>query len=197
MLLRDLPSRDDTRAQLAVPRDAHLVLYTSNGFARDMISTVLDGIQSAPSPDLYWIIKLHPREKTRLLWERAIRERQLATTKVLEGEFDFYALLNACDIHVSFASTTLIEAAILGKPNLGLDVPHLVDPGGYADARAFLPVIPERLGITVQELIEHPERRSQLLNVQSAFAHDWCVHDGRSVSRIVRFLESIADEDSD
>lgn len=195
MLLRNLPSKDETRMYLDVPRETHLVLYTSNGFAQDLLDAILDGIQLASSSDIHWLIKLHPREKTRLSWERAIQERNLGTVQVLESEFDFYALLNACDIHVSFASTTLIESAILGKPNLGIDVPHLVDPGGYAEAQAFLPVTPEQLGLVVRDLLENPANQAQLLAVQGVFAHDWCLHDGASVLRIVHFLESLVSEE--
>jgi hypothetical protein len=124
------------------------------------------------------------------VWERAIKQRQLQTVKVLEGELDFYALLAACDIHVSFTSTTLIEAAILGKLNLGLDIAYLPDPVGYAEAGAFLPVAPARLGSTACELLRDAAQREGLLRDQKAFADDWCLHDGKSVERIVRFVEA-------
>lgn len=192
MLLHELPPGPQTRVRLGIPVAAHLVLYTSNDFAGDQRGQILDSIQQVQMPDLYWLVKLHPREKTRHLWAAAIQERDLTTTQVLEGEFDFYALLNACDLHVSFASTTLIEAAILGKPNLGLDVPHVTDPGGYAEANAFLPVPPSDLGPAVQDLLDNPAQRAHLLAQQKAFAEDWCVHDGKSVGRIVKVLESIA-----
>jgi hypothetical protein len=195
MLLRELPPRLETRAQLGIPVEAPAVLYTSNEFAGDQRREILDSIQQALSPDIHWLIKLHPREKTRHLWTMDIRERGLQTTQVLEGEFDFYALLNACDLHVSFASTTLIEAAILGKPNLGLDIPHIADPGGYAEVNAFLPVPPGELGSAVWELLANPVQRARMLDLQKAFAEDWCLHDGKSVERIVAELESIATQE--
>jgi hypothetical protein len=185
MLLRELPPRAETRARLGIADGAQVVLYTSNDFAETQRAEILDSIRQAQSPDVHWLIKLHPRIKTRHLWAAAIQERGLQTTQVLEGEFDFYALLNACDLHVSFASTTLIEAAILGKPNLGLDVPHVADPGGYAEANAFL-------GAAVRNLLADPARRARLLAEQKAFAEDWCLHDGKSVERIVAVLELVA-----
>jgi hypothetical protein len=191
MLLRKLPPRPETRARLGIPAAAQVVLYTSNDFAGDQRGEILDSIQRVPSPNLHWLVKLHPREKTRLLWAAAIEERGLQTTQVLEGEFDFYALLNACDLHVSFASTTLIEAAILSKPNLGLDVAHVTDPGGYAEANAFLPVPPGELGSAVRNLLANPAQRARLLEIQKAFAEDWCLHDGKAVERAVSLIEAI------
>jgi hypothetical protein len=189
-LLGKLPPRSETLAQLGFPLDARVVLYTSNKLAQGFLSEILDSIQGVTDSQLYWIIKLHPAEKTRAVWERAIKQRQLQTVKVLEGELDFYALLAACDIHVSFTSTTLIEAAILGKLNLGLDIAYLPDPVGYAEAGAFLPVAPARLGSTACELLRDAAQREGLLHDQKAFADDWCLHDGKSVERIVRFVEA-------
>jgi len=192
MLLRQLPSWHETLARLGIPAEAQVVLYTSNDFAAGQRGEILTSIAQVPSPDLHWLIKLHPREKTRHLWAESIREHGLQTAQVLEGEFDFYALLNACDLHVSFASTTLIEAAILGKPNLGLDVPHVADPGGYAEAGAFLPVPPSELGAAARDILADPRRRERLLEEQRAFAEDWCLHDGKAVKRIVTILGSLA-----
>jgi hypothetical protein len=192
MLLRELPPPARTRAQLHIPAELPTVLYTSNGFASDYMGEVLSGIQQASTKDVQWLIKLHPRENTRHLWEAAIKALGLQHVQVLKDELGFYALLNACDVHVSFASTTLIEAAILGKPNLGLEVPHIVDPGGYAEANAFLPVPPHKLGPAVQDLLANPAQRARLLETQKAFAEDWCIHDGNSVERIIHVLESVA-----
>ncbi len=184
-----------TRAQLGIPPAAQVILYTSNGFAHAAMPDILEGIQRGPtSSQVYWLIKLHPREKTRHLWELEIERRQLRNIQVIEGGFDFYALLAACDIHVSFASTTLVEAAILGKPNLGLDVAYTSDPAGYAEANAFLPVAPNRLGLTVSGILANAERRQDLLAEQKAFATDWCMHDGQAIRRIVALIEAVGQD---
>jgi hypothetical protein len=189
--LKELPSRFTARARLGIPSDARLVLYTSNGFAQDLIPEILDSIQHIPeSSNISWIVKLHPREKTRHLWNAAIAERKLYTVQVLGGEQEFYTLLAACDIHASFASTTVLEAAILGIPNLGLDTPRVPDPIGYAEARAFLPVAPDQLGPEALRVLQDPKQRARLLSEQLHFANEWCVHDGQAVSRIVAFIES-------
>jgi len=191
-LFRQLPTRTKTCAQLGIPPDAPIVLYTSNAFGQDYLYDILDSIQHGPdSAAIHWLIKLHPREKTRHLWEKEISKRGLQTVQVLEGTPGFYALLAACDIHVSFASTTLIEAAVLGKPNLGLDIARVSDPPGYAQAKAFLPVAPADLGPVVHRLLLNPEQQAQLQAEQRAFADDWCFHDGKAVSRIADLIESL------
>ncbi len=201
LLLGQLPSRRETRVRLAIPTESTVVLYTSNAFAQDAMPDIVDGIQRVRqgTRPVHWLIKLHPRELTRQHWEaalveRGLRDAQPPVVQVVESDIDFYALLAACDIHVSFASTTLIEAAILRKPNLGLDMGSTSDPAGYRAAHAFLPVAPADLGGVVHELLSDPRRRKRLQAEQRAFAEDWCLHDGQAVERIVALVESVIGE---
>ena len=192
-LLQNLPGAEVARRRLNLPPDflnnAPLVLYTSNAQAAGFLTDILDGM--AQHRDARWIVKLHPREKTEAAWQAAIDARGLSHVRVVAGTADFYALLSACDIHISFASTTLIESAILGKPNLGLDVPHLADMGGFREAGAFWPVSPQNLGDAVRTLTTDAARREALLHEQRAFADAWCVHDGRAVERLVAVVEGM------
>ncbi len=189
-LLKNLPPKSKTLRELNIPHNAQIALYTSNGFAQGYMHEILDSIlQIEDTSDIYWIIKLHPQEKTKHIWQTEIKRRQLHTVRVVGEEFNFYALLAACDIHISFASTTLIESAILGKPNLGLDISHTSDPAGYAQADAFLPVAPEQLGTSTHSILHNSEHKNSLLNKQKEFANNWCLHDGKAVERIVHLIE--------
>lgn len=191
-LLGELPPAAQTRAKLQIPATALIVLYTSNEFAHPFTPKLVDSIARFPAEgDVHWIVKLHPREETRSDWERMLDERELENVHVVQNEIDFYALLAACDIHVGFASTTIIEAAVLGKVNLGLEVEGMVNPAGYGQAGGYRPVRPDTVGETVQSLVENPDQTDALLQQQKQFAEDWCLHDGRSVSRIVSFLERL------
>lgn len=192
VLVGDLPPREQTLAQLGIPREAQIVLYTSNLVAQGLMPDILNSIRDLPnSPKVYWIIKLHPREATSELWQAESERRQLGTVKVVQNEIDFYALLAACDVHVSFTSTTLLEAAILGKLNLGFEVPQIPDPVGFAEAGASLPVTPTELGSMVHRVLADSELREELLRQQKSFATDWCLHDGRATERIVSLIEAI------
>jgi len=192
-MLKGLPPQEEILSTLNIPIDAPVVLYTSNMIAAGFLADILDSIQNLPPPlAIHWIIKLHPREKTRSMWETAIEKRSLETVQVVEGSVDFYALLAACDIHVSFTSTTLLEAAILGKINLGFEINYIRDPIGYADAHAYLPIEPHAIGPTARGILQNPYRREHILQKQQSFADDWCLHDGHAVDRIVAHIESIA-----
>jgi UDP-N-acetylglucosamine 2-epimerase len=195
--VKALPSRADITTLLNIPATASIVLYTSNAIVKDIYPEILDGFQEIFDSPMYWIIKLHPGEKTRQLWEQAIQERNLQHIIIIEDEVDFYALLAVSDLHVSFSSTTIIEAAVLGTPNLGLDLPNTPDPVGYAEAGAFLPVPPRQLGQTAWTILQDKAQIENLLQQQKAFAKDWCRHDGKAVECIVDFIEAkIRDKDA-
>lgn len=188
-----LPPRSQIRARLDIPNDAMVAMYTSNLVALGFRDQILDGIlKVSNTPGMHWIIKLHPREKARNAWEQEFARRQLESAQVIEDEIDFHSLLAACDVHASFASTTVLEAAILGIPNLGLDTPRVPDPVGYVEAGAFLPVAPDQLGTEALRILRDPEQCARLLSEQGQFANDWCVHDGHAVERIVHLIESTA-----
>jgi len=191
-LLNKSTSDIKIRNELVIKKGIPIVLYASNSVALDWMDELLDGIQKAEqTDDIYWLIKIHPRERTKQIWTNKIKQRHIKNIQVLGGDFDFYTLLRACDIHVSFSSTTLIEAAVLGKPNLGLDVHGIVDPPGFAQANAFLPVAPIDLGSTVELLLSDSILIKNLVADQKKFAIDWCLHDGNAVKRIVGFIESV------
>jgi CDP-glycerol glycerophosphotransferase (TagB/SpsB family) len=191
-LLDSLPAREETLTKLGISADAPVVLYTPNKFAQAFTSDILDSIQRTDSSShTHWVIKLHPAVKTKDTWEAAIRQRQLDRVQVVDGASDFYALLAACDVHATFASTTLIEAAVLGRPNVGISTSSITDPAGYSDAGAYLPVPPGQLGPLVMKLLEDQEWQASLLRKQRAFADDWCLHDGNAVERIVALLERV------
>lgn len=191
-LLGSLPPREETLAKLSMPPSNPVVLYTSNMIAQGFLAEILDGIHAVSGQlGIQWIVKLHPREKTRSIWEQESARRGLDTVRVVEGELDFYSLLAACDIHASFASTTVIEAAILGRLNLGLNVPRVPDPVGYEKAGAFVPVAPGQLGPVALQILRDPTRQASLQRQQERFAKDWCVHDGQAVGRIVATVASV------
>jgi hypothetical protein len=183
-------SRSETLAMLNVPAQAQVVLYTSTVVVKDAYPTILDSVQKTANSSLFWIIKLHPREKTREHWENAIKKRRLQMIRVVENEVNFYQLLAACDLHISSVSTTMIEAAVFGKPNIGLDIACIPDPFRYKEAGAFLPVAPQYIGETAHAVLNDPSEKEKLLRDQREFANDWCRHDGRAVEVIVDFIEN-------
>ncbi|MBN1994982.1 MAG: CDP-glycerol glycerophosphotransferase family protein [Anaerolineae bacterium] len=193
-LLKSFTPRGDILTRLNIPATAPVILYASNPTVQGLYPEILDSIQKTFTSPVYWIIKLHPAEKTRLLWQHAIKQRHLKQVIVIEEEVDFYTLLAAADLHISFCSTTMVEASVFGKPNLGLDLPTTLDPIGYTKAGAYLPVAPHQVGQMVNTLLQDKAQMELLLQKQEAFAKDWCRHEGKAVECTVDFIEAQLDK---
>ena len=189
LLKREMTPRSVTLAALGIPVQAQIVLYTSNVIVQHLYLKILDSVEEGRASSVYWIIKLHPGEKTRPLWQDAIQRRHLGQVRVVQEEVDFYELLAVCDVHISSVSTTIIEAAVFGKLNIGLDVAYIPDPVGYEESGAYLAVAPDRLGKTVLTLLRDTSRKDKLLQLQKLFASDWCRNDGAAAECIVKFIE--------
>jgi hypothetical protein len=194
MLTAQRSSRSTTFEQLDIPLGAKMILYTSNPALDSHIHAVVSGMKTErEEQEVYWVIKMHPSQKSRVQWEEAVQEVGLQHATVIKGEVDFHALLTACDLHISFVSTTFIESALLEKPNLGLHLPYYPDPTGLLEAGAYRPVQLEEIGKTAYDILSEPALRASLIQEQSSFAQDWCRFDGQSVNRIVKALTHLID----
>ena len=192
---RKPPDRSATLASLNLPHRAKLILYTASPLLDSHMREILRGLtHGAADGDVHYVIKLHPSQQTRELWKATIKDLGLQRVQVVKDEVDFYAVLTACDLHISFLSTTFIEAALLGRPNLGLDLPYYPDPSCMLEAGAYKPVALETLASTAQQVLDDEPFRNMLIAQQTDFARDWCLFEGDSVERIVRVRHGLIEE---
>ena len=83
----------------------------------------------------------------------------------------------------------MIEASVFGKPNLGLKLPATLDPVGYEQANAYLPVMPRQLGPVANAVLQDQAQLDDLLQKQGEFAKDWCYHEGNAAECTADFIE--------
>ena len=101
-----------------VPSGLSHVLYTLNGFETEVeLGTIREAI-SRSKGRLFWWVRLHPvAPHAKDLVERALRAAQVGY-RVESGELPLYALLRRMHVHVTEASSTVVEAAQLGVPTI-------------------------------------------------------------------------------
>jgi hypothetical protein len=142
-----MPSYDPVVRHLAktsgnAPAEAPVALIVSQPFFnRDnrqfFIDMVLDG--AALLPEIQWVVKLHPSDFGKAVdWAEAIETRALANVKVVKD--NLYDWLAACDFMVAWASTTMLEAVIFGKPVLAVRVPGCQGADDYFGAKIAISV---------------------------------------------------------
>jgi hypothetical protein len=101
-----------------VPAGLSQVLYTVNGFETEVeLGTIREAI-SRSKGRLFWWVRLHPAAPhAKDVVERALGAAE-GGYRVEGGEIPLYALLRRMDVHVTEASSTVIEASELGVPTI-------------------------------------------------------------------------------
>jgi hypothetical protein len=122
-------SSERARASLGMVDTASTVLVISQPFFnRENRDHFISIIAEACSrmPDVQWAIKLHPSEGVDA-WQ--FLDATASNVKVYNG--DLHSLLGACDIVVSWYSTVILEAVLLARPVICVEIPGCLMPEDY------------------------------------------------------------------
>lgn len=131
----------DIRNDLGIPREHRLILFASQpsyvgAFDRpqkrtDMIKAVVNVATSMKGVTL--VIKPHPGEKRK---ELAALVGKAEGVVLVDGTVDIAPLIKACDVFITFFSTTALQALYVGKPVITIDVPGSGGGRLYTDSHA-------------------------------------------------------------
>lgn len=97
---------------------------------------VMEAVKEMPGCQL--IIKLHPRDEYTQSYQRM--KNELKIKPIISKELNIYKALYVCDVMITKFSTTAIEAAVLGKPVIVLNLTSKFDPAGYVKSGIALGV---------------------------------------------------------
>jgi CDP-Glycerol:Poly(glycerophosphate) glycerophosphotransferase len=143
------------------------------------------------SGSLRCLVKPHPAERPDAYQER-IRERRAVRTQVLPAAASLVELLHAADALVTVESLSAIEALVLGRPVLILNMPTnlrgLVDQGMALGVEEG-----EDPGPALTRMLFDPETRERLARAREFYLSDVALGvDGRATERIVGLIRSTA-----
>jgi len=122
LLLRKKFDKKRVFEKLGVPENRKLiVLATTSGSTNERIFRMaLSAAKKMKGARI--VAKLHPAERDISGYIRIMKEMNFEIPLV--KDFDLYELLNACDLLLTVHSTVGMEAAVMGKPMILLDVPE-------------------------------------------------------------------------
>jgi glycosyltransferase involved in cell wall biosynthesis len=179
-------------SQLKLNPDKKLIVYTSqpiNKMESDRIlSCILKSITNFPNTQL--VIKMHPSE--RLVNKELLAKFDVERVTIIKT-IDIYELLNACDVMITPFSTTALEAMILDKPVITLNLTGLPDKIPYAKSGAAIGVCnDDELTPALKSIFEDDDVKQELASKRKDFV---CEHayemDGFASKRIVEAIDNI------
>ena len=185
---------DKIRNDLGIPQEHRLVLFASQpsyvgAFDQpqkrtDMIKAVVKVVGAMK--DVTLVIKPHPGEKRKELAALVGKARQVV---LVDGAVSIAPLIKACDVFITFFSTTALQALYAGKPVISIDIPGSGGGHLYTDSQAtWVARSPEELTEHVANLLSVNKGEYAMAKAvaRQRFLREMaCLPDGKATERIV------------
>ncbi|MGC1273662.1 MAG: CDP-glycerol glycerophosphotransferase family protein [Planctomycetaceae bacterium] len=193
-LVEHPPDRNECRRSLGLPDDRKIIAIA--GQTLSWFPAAVRAVFEAARDEHGWLVCVKPHPKgagfTAVDCERLAREVGLRNIRIFAGGFD--RLLGACDVLISASSTTVLEAALLGRPAVCLNFSDEPDWYPYVDDGAALP---GRTGEQVRWALKvalSGERDAELARNREKFLrrHAGPATDGQAADRLARSILAIA-----
>jgi CDP-glycerol glycerophosphotransferase (TagB/SpsB family) len=194
--LRSSPPDPKLFEELGIDRSSKVILLTTQptGFEipeesnQRLIKGLMNSLPKLPNCQL--VIKLHPSEDGKLTRRLNAEYGKLA---IITKNTNLHELILASDVLVTVHSTTGLEAMLLGKPVLVINLTGKPDMMPYVESGAALGVYDENdiLG-TLEEILYNPKTRDKLADKRKEFVADYCFSlDGLASQRVVKLIYSM------
>jgi len=157
---------------------------------KEITTAVCKAVKSIPETQL--VMKLHPSEYFMNIYKKIAKKEgvnAIITKKYL------YPILNACDLLITPHSTTAMEAMILGRPVITINLTGKPDIMPYAESGAAIGVYrPEDIKPAIKSVLEDKDLREKLAKKAKQFIYDQCYKmDGKASERILNLINKITE----
>lgn len=143
------------------------------------------------------VIKPHPVEEAKWhKWYKELMSEMGIKALVLPQKSNTYEALYACDVLITFYSTIALEAMILGKPVVTVNLTSQPDPMPYASKGAALGVYKaEDIAPAVKKALEDKETRERLEQGRQRYLYEQFYKlDGQATKRVVDLIYNMVEE---
>ncbi len=144
-------------------------------------------------PDVQIIIKPHPNESVR--WHKNHLESWNVPAVILPPQSETFAAIYACDLFVSVTSTTILEALILGKTVMVVNISNLPEILPWVEEGAAIGVYdPKDLVPHLNKALFDEKTIRQVMANRSNFVYNHTFHnDGKATDRVVSIIKKYCD----
>ena len=142
--------------------------------------------------DTQFIVKPHPNENPEIHQEMLNLNGNNGNLILMEKEADTFELIYLCDLLITFHSTSGLEAVVLEKPVITVNMTGRPDPADYAEKGIAIGVYEEKnLCNAVDDALNNEETRNSLAKAREHYVNDYLL-DGKAKERIGDVIEGMA-----
>jgi len=181
---------EDIKKEINLDPSKKYILFTTQTlpYVEEAVRCVCKAVKSIPSLQL--VIKTHPSEYSTKKYEKIIKES--GVDGILTKKY-LHPLIKGCNAMLTVASTTGLEALIMGKPLITINLSGKPDIMPYAESGAAIGVYnPGDVKQVIKSVLEKKEIREKLAKKAKKFIYDQCYKmDGKASERIVSLIKEI------
>lgn len=196
-LVKGQSTKDEICHRLGINPKERVILFTpqpnmgdsfpSERIRKGLITTIYHSITGLEDTAL--IVKPHPDEDVAFHHHMKSRFNSVVVT---ERDFDTQELILACDVLITFHSTTTLEAMIADKPVILVKIPERPDPAQYFEKGATLVVGSEgSLVQALKSIFSDQDVSHKLKTARTNFIHKQKYMDGKASDRIAGLIYSM------
>lgn len=191
--------RDEVYQQLNIDIQKRIIVFAAqfHGFKDEENAKLLRGLYHAIKqlPEIQLVVKLHPFDEHEIADK--IAQEMSVNNMIIIKDIDLYKLLNACEILMTVHSTVALEAMLLGKPVIIVNLTNKPDMVPYAKEGAALRVeTQEDILPQIKAVLKDSNKvRTQMALNQKKFISRYAYNiDGNASKRIVDLIYSMMSE---
>lgn len=186
--------------QLGLRADRSTILFTSQPvqspvtpeIREQLVRCVYNAIKGLP--DMQFVVKLHPGEGFDL--HHRLRQEMKLGNMVLTKDANLYYLFNICELVITCMSTTGLEAMIMDKPVIAINLTGIPEVLPYAESGAAIGVYREEDLVTaVNDALHNDEVRARLAEKRKEFVYRYAyLQDGQAAKRVADLVTQMIEE---
>ncbi len=181
---------DEIINEIYLDKSKKYVLLTSQNLPnmKETVRHLCRALKSIPNVQL--VIKTHPAEYSTKKYKNIMKEfgiKGVVTKKYL------YPLMKECSVMITISSTTGLEALIMGKPLITINLSGKPDVMPYAESGAAIGIYkPENIMPALKSILEDQAVRKKLAKKAKMFIYEQCYKlDGKASERIVNLIKEM------
>ncbi len=186
-------NKNRLRDILKLPKDKYLLIWTTetHGLPLDENIKNIDAVYNAVSnlPEVELIIKLHPGENQ----VAPLYRKYNSKVRIFEGGADTPLLILASDILLTKDSTTGLEAVLLDRPVIILNLSNKTDLVDYVREGVAVGVYKKE---NLRDVITSLIRDDPLISARKTYITQYYMTDGKSSKRAAEALRSMISKTS-
>jgi len=140
------------------------------------------------------VVKVHPGEIRDGMYQNALADvNPKRNHVVITKDVDLHDLIDASDMVIISSSTVALEAMILGKPVIIVNLTRREDLIPYAGSGAALGVYnAEDIAPAIQRVLSNPSLNEELAENRAKFIHDYAYKiDGKAIERVAALIDEM------